>query len=319
MLYLNKHDLELIGISWNKVIDVIEQSVRIVHDGDFVQPIKPYLRYHTQTNRIIAMPAYLGGKVSLAGLKWIASFPDNLKKGIPRAHSITILNDADTGVPVCSINSALISAIRTASVSGLVVREYLKAVIITKPLKIGIVGFGPIGRLHLDMLMSVLRYQIDRISLYDLTEIEKTDLTDTIVIAESWEECYLDADIFITCTVSDQRYINLPPKAGSLHLNVSLRDYHPDFRAHANFIVVDEWEEVCRQNTDIEVMHKTNGLEKQDTYSLTDVVCAGAFKNLKPQDVVMFNPMGMAVFDIAIGGYYYSEAVDQKVGTLLQD
>ena len=319
MLYLNKHDLERIGISWSKVIDVIAQSVRIIDDGDFVQPIKPYLRYHTQTNRIIAMPAFLGGPVSFAGLKWIASFPDNIRKGIPRAHSITILNDAATGIPVCSINSALISGIRTAGVSGLVVREYVKATAPARPLTVGIVGFGPIGRLHLEMLTEVLDNQLGQILLYDLAGITQAPATDKVVVAESWEECYVNADIFITCTVSEKRYIDLPPKAGSLHLNVSLRDYLPAFRNHTSCIVVDEWEEVCRQNTDIEMMHKTMGLEKQDTFSLTDVVCGSVFSDLRPEDVVMFNPMGMAVFDIAVGGHYYREAIDQGIGTILQD
>jgi ornithine cyclodeaminase/alanine dehydrogenase-like protein (mu-crystallin family) len=33
----------------------------------------------------------------------------------------------------------------------------------------------------------------------------------------------------------------------------------------------------------------------------------------------MFNPMGMAVFDIAIGGYYFREATKTNTGINLAD
>jgi len=127
MLYLNEKDLTKIGYNWNATIDNIEQAVHCLHNKDFVQPVKPYLRYRDLTNRIIALIAFVGGKINLAGIKWIASFPDNINHGLPRAHSVVILNNADTGAPVGIINTALLSIIRTASVSGLMIRYFLKA------------------------------------------------------------------------------------------------------------------------------------------------------------------------------------------------
>lgn len=54
-------------------------------NNEFAQPIKPYLRYNNLKNRIIAMPAYAGGECDMAGIKWIASYPDNINQ-IGRAH-----------------------------------------------------------------------------------------------------------------------------------------------------------------------------------------------------------------------------------------
>ena len=78
-------------------------------------------------------------------------------------------------------------------------------------------------------------------------------------------------------------------------------------------MIVDDWEEVCRERTDIEMMHLEKGLQKENTKSIIDIVredCIGKFDPVYP---VMFNPMGMAVFDIAIAGFYYESILTAKM------
>ena len=285
--------------------------------GDFAQPIKPYLRFGKKINRIIAMPAYLGGEFPLAGIKWIASFPGNLAIGLKRAHSVTILNNVLTGEPVCVINTSQVSAIRTASVSGFIVMNFLKARPDLAEFSIGFVGFGVIGQLHLDMLIALWGQRISKVYLYDIAVVgEKVPelWRDKVCLCDRWEDVYENSDIFITATVCNNPYINLPPKPGSLLLNVSLRDFQPEILHYVDKIIVDDWEEVCRENTDIERMHLKLGLEKSGTMSLIEFVNDHPFDQLKKEDVVMFNGMGMAVFDIAIGGFYYRECLRLGVG-----
>jgi ornithine cyclodeaminase/alanine dehydrogenase-like protein (mu-crystallin family) len=162
MLYLNEKYLREVGINWEQLVDVIERTVRCLGDKDFVQPIKPYLRYRDLKNRVIAMPAFIGGDFDMAGIKWIASFPDNIHKGIPRAHSVVILNKAETGEPVAIINTALLSILRTAAVTGLMIRYFDKV----RPLNnvnLGIIGWGPIGQNHLRMVMDLFGDKITKI------------------------------------------------------------------------------------------------------------------------------------------------------------
>ncbi len=322
MIYLNENDIKKIGIDWQKTITVIEEAVGCLHNGDFSQPIKPYLRYRDLKNRIIAMPAFLGGHFNAAGIKWIASFPDNIKRGIPRAHSLVILNQADTGEPIGIINTALLSIIRTASVSGLMIRYFAQARDL-EDIQLGILGFGPIGQYHLKMCKEVLKGKISKVFIYDIRKIDpaRVDLLgrDDIVIADSWQEAYEDADIIITCTVARDPYINKPPKPGSLHLNVSLRDYKTDIYDYVkDAVIVDDWEEVCREHTDIERMFKERGLRKEDTDSIIDVVVHNCVQAYKPHVPIMFNPMGMAVFDIATAGYYMHEARKRSIGRHLR-
>ncbi|NSL91007.1 2,3-diaminopropionate biosynthesis protein SbnB [Chitinophaga solisilvae] len=320
MLYLNENDINQIGINWKEIIAVIHNACNTMAKEDFAQPVKPYLRYRNRKNRIIAMPGFLGGETELAGIKWIASFPDNLEKGIRRAHSVTILNDAGTGQPLSIINTPLISGIRTAAVSGLMLQLWLQQHG-REPVKVGITGMGPIGRLHAGMLQTLLGEHLEVLKVYDIrpcgTVVNELPHPDKVHICYSWQEAFADADVFITCTVSDEPYINLPPKPCSLHLNVSLRDYDASWIRYADMIIVDDWEEVCRENTDIERMHLHYGLQQEHVYNIVSLAGGSYADLLKNAGAIMFNPMGMSVFDIAVAGHFVNEAKQNAVGTIL--
>src|SRR5699024_3378742 len=113
---IDEHRLKQAQLSWRALIDNIELGVHCLHRGDYVQPLKPYVRVNNKHNRIIAMPAYVGSPFHVSGIKWISSFPDNVQHGLPRAHSVVILNDADTGAPTTLILTPTISIMRTAAV-----------------------------------------------------------------------------------------------------------------------------------------------------------------------------------------------------------
>ncbi|AQT83367.1 2,3-diaminopropionate biosynthesis protein SbnB [Paenibacillus larvae subsp. pulvifaciens] len=322
MLYLNTKDIQQMGIDWEQTIAYIEQAVNSFHEEDYAQPIKPYLRFRDPAIRIIAMPSFIGGDINAAGIKWISSFPKNPQIGIQRAHSVTILNETETGKPFAFINTALVSGIRTASVSGLVI-QYFEKTRNRHNMTVGIVGFGPIGRLHLQMVHNLLGDRINKIYLFDIKGIQSEfipeDIKERTVIAKSWEEAYLDSDLFITCTVSSNGYIDKKPKDGALLLNVSLRDFKPSILEYTNAIYVDDWDEVCRENTDIENMHLQKGLQKEDTKSIADIVCFEDFSKNQTSEAVIFNPMGMSIFDLATATYYYRKALDQGIGITLPE
>lgn len=322
MLYINEKDILDIGVNWNETIDVIKDAVIALNNKDYSQPIKPYLRYKNPMNRIIAMPAYVGGNIDIAGIKWIASFPDNVYSDIPRAHSVVILYDANNGKPIAIINTALLSVIRTASVSGLIISKLDKYRSIND-IRIGIIGWGPIGKYHYTMCKELLGKRISKVFLFDQRPIIDKDNSIfennmEVVVCDNWEEVFRESDIFITCTVAKPN-IDKAPKKGMLMLNVSLRDYKPNFFQYVKkSIIVDDWDEVCRENTDIEVFHQQHGLKKEEVSTISDIVCHKGFSKYKDDDSIMFNPMGMAIFDVGIGSYFLHKAIEKNSGTLLQ-
>ncbi|XEC97256.1 2,3-diaminopropionate biosynthesis protein SbnB [Paenibacillus tarimensis] len=321
MIYLNDRHIREIGMDWPRLLQTVESVTTIIDQGDYVQPLKPYLRYRDPGNRIIAMPAFVGGGIEAAGLKWIAGFPGNRSRGLPRAHNVTILNDPATGAPEAICASSLLSILRTAAVSGLMIREYL-ACRKVETFRLGIVGWGPIGRHHLEMCMSLFGDRVELVTLYDINGIESGSVAPSFrnktKTAGSWKEVYRQSDIFITCTTPEARYIDEAPSPDMLLLNISLRDYHPESVKHLSAVIVDDWTEVCRENTDIERLHEQYGLSKEDTLTLADVVCREGLQAFPPNESVFFNPMGLAAFDIGIADYYRKEARRLGIGKELE-
>ncbi|MDG0792949.1 2,3-diaminopropionate biosynthesis protein SbnB [Cohnella ginsengisoli] len=322
MIYLHDGHIRALGIDWRRLTGVVEAVVRERDLGACVSPVKTYLRFGDMRNRIIAMPAYVGGPFGLAGMKWVAGFPGNILRGLPRASNAIVLNDAHTGIPFAFIRSGLLNGLRAAAVSGLMLKAYMEA---RQPeeVRLGIVGWGPIGRLHLDMCADLLGDRLKRAALFDLRPIDPetipASLRGIVSVADDWREVYGASNVFATCTVAAERYVDETPPPGALLLNVSLRDYEPGSVFGKAMPVVDDWSEVCRENTDIERLHAAFGLGEADARTLADVVTRDALLAIPAGMPIYFNPMGLGVFDIAIAGDYARRAAERGIGIPLDE
>ena len=87
-----------------EVLQVVADAYLSHHRGATVCPNSVFLRFPDSPNRVIGLPALLldsaaeeqRGAARAAGLKWVASVPGNVNRGIPRA-SATILLNSPTG------------------------------------------------------------------------------------------------------------------------------------------------------------------------------------------------------------------------------
>lgn len=328
LLYLSRADVSAAaGDSSDVFVDAVADGFARHARGRTVQPLKPYLRWRADghiADRIIAMPAYVGGDRPAAGIKWIGSKHDNPERaGIERASALIVLNDPETHYPVAVMEGALISAARTAAVTAVAARHLAPAAFAT----LACVGCGPIGRRHVFTLLEQFP-SITAVWLHDLKEPAAVALTEAVAarhpkvavhIAADAESAVRAGDVVVTATVADRPW--LPAawlRPGSLLCNVSIMDAAKDVFLSADKVVVDDWEQCNREGKVIHQLTTEGSFSKQRLHAeLGQIVIGDRPGRERDDEVILLNPMGMAVIDVACAKAIYDRARQAKIGTWL--
>jgi ornithine cyclodeaminase/alanine dehydrogenase-like protein (mu-crystallin family) len=92
----------------------------------------------------------------LLGLKWVTGFPSARATGLPPINALVVVNDPATGAPTAILDGGPITALRTAAVSGVVIRRFARPGGVGDPTVAAIVGAGVQGHSHAEMLGHVL-------------------------------------------------------------------------------------------------------------------------------------------------------------------
>lgn len=326
--YLSQSDLRVLGADHsNAFIEAVEEGLKLHAEGHFVQPLKPYLRWPGAdhiADRIIAMPCYLGGDNPVAGIKWIGSRQHNPGTfQLPRASALIVLNDAQTNYPVAVMEGGLISAMRTAAITGVATR-YLAASNFTD---VSVIGCGAIAQMQVKTLLEQYP-QITTVHLYDLhavaadrliNEFAATYASTRFVIHESARAAVEQADVLVTCTVSDKPYIPFDwIKRGCFISNISIMDIERDVFLQADKVVVDDWDQSNREKKVINQLVEEGRFSREQLHAELGEIVNGTVRGRDHDDeIILLNPMGMAIDDIVCARWFYQAAESRNVGTQL--
>ncbi len=306
-----------------KVFDAIKDTYIEHGKGNTENPDSYFLRYDNPKNRIIALPAHIGGKTNTSGLKWIASFPDNINKGFQRASAVLTLNNGDTGYPFACIESSLISAVRT-SVSAVYGAYYLNFESKSGGV-LGIIGAGFIAQ-NMVKYFALHGWSFEKVLICDfnaeyatqLGEYATEQLNVDYQIVSTSEELVQISDICVSTTTAGEPHVSesVDLAHNPIILNVSLRDWAVPTVLKC-FNVMDDVDHCLKANTSPHLTFLETG-NKDFVAGSIDQVMSGKVKVPKDKPR-MFSPFGLGVLDIALGYYVYKKAVENGDAISIDD
>ena len=306
------------------VMDAVQKAYEAHSRGDSSLPHSSFLRFpDSDIDRIICLPAYLGGEYQLAGVKWIASMPANVGKGMERASAAIILNDRVTGRPGALLEGSIISKQRTAASAALAAKVLAPG----NPGALGFVGCGPINAAVAQFLSAVWP-DTNLVTAFDLDPARAEDFGKTLTasqsgpefkVAESLEEVLSRCPMVSFATTAISPYVDdldaCP--AGATILHVSLRDLKPG-AILSNHNIVDDLDHVNRAATSIHLASQMEGNTGFIHGSLGDILLGEADLPERDNRKIIFSPFGLGVLDLAVAELVTGTLAESGGGTVVR-
>lgn len=314
---------DIVHSDYEKIINIVEDTYCAHYKGNTINPNTYSLKFPQKPNaRINALPAYVGENINLAGMKWISSFPDNVKYGIPRASAIVVLNDFNTGYPLACLEGSIISAARTAA--SAVIGAYVLKGKQTKT--IAFIGCGLISRYIFDFFIGS-GWDFEQINLYDHNQdfsekfahyIHKKTTT-KVNINKSFAAACAKSEMVILATTASEPYIFDKDVffINALIINMSLRDISPDI-INDNINIVDDINHCLNSLTSMHLAYL-----KYNSHNFIKATIGELLVNKIPlyqeNQLTIYSPFGMGILDIAVGSFIYNSIRQSNSKTAIPD
>ena len=322
---LKNHEvLALLSDRESEIVEIVGQAYQVHGAQRSSLPHSLFLRFPDNAkNRIIALPAYLGGDFDVAGIKWIASFPGNLDQGLDRASAVIILNSRQTGRPFAIIEGSAISAKRTAASAALAARSLRDGY---RYAEASLLGCGVIN-------MEVARFlfntcpEIQSLKLYDLNPERALHFKDKLQDRFGWTNTNIAPDM--KSALADSALISLATTAIEPHisslsacdpnatiLHISLRDLTPEVMLSCDNIV-DDIDHVSRAQTSVHLAEQLAGNRDFIRCTLADILNGNALPRASKNSIAVFSPFGLGILDLALAKMVYELATRAGIGTYI--
>lgn len=366
-LYLNEEDMLRAGVAnMKECVDTIEEMFRLMKLGDYrmggangnshgcmvnfpLDPKFPNMPKDGPDRRFMAMPAYLGGKFDMAGMKWYGSNTENKKKGLPRSILTLMLNDKNTGAPLAFMSANVLSAYRTGAVPGVGFKYFAKKDAKT----MGIIGPGVMSKTAFDAAMAV-RDGIDTLKIKGSSKSsptverfadyvrDKYPQVRHIEIVDSEEAAVYGADIVEIATSTPTGDPSIYPYLKESWLNrgavvacpASAR-FDDGFiinRAHNvadNILLYEAWydefhteqgsayEVIPIPAVHVEELIHNGKMPADGLDDLGDIILGKKPIHKNEGEIVIYSVGGMPTEDVAWGTWVYRNALKMGIGTKL--
>lgn len=310
---LSDSDVAQVDLAVEDYIAVVRDVWRMHGQGPAVlSPPKSGLR-HADGSHIMAMPATIVD-LNVAGLKWVAYYPQNKLAHRPAVSGIIVLNELRSGSVIAILNAARITARRTAAMTCVALD-----LLAVRPLKtIAIIGTGSEAATHIEFLGTSIG-TLDRIVVAGRTyesasefcgrqpQLKGVDLQPGV----STEMAVRDAQAVVTATdSSDQLLKGEWLTAGVTLVLIDSAGKEVEALAHSDRVIVDD---LALLQTNEGRRRFPAGVPKTDG-AFGDVIRGRAVGRNTTAERITAIPFGIGACDVAVADRIFRRAAAAGVG-----
>lgn len=320
MLLINR-EAAMQCLSMEECIYLMRELFRELDKGNASDILRTVVRL--PENRILGlMPAYIEERI--AGVKAITVFHDNNKRNYPSHQGAVLIYDLENGEMRAVVDAQAVTAIRTAAVSAVATDLLARrdAQVLT------LLGAGVQARSHLESIMQVRNiYKVNVWSrrhddaLRFKQEMEKAYDVEIIAVKTGEEACK-EADIVCTLTASKEPILFHSWLKKGAHIN-AIGACTPDAREVDTEIIrnskiyVDSRTSASNEAGDLLIplkLKEIQSLEQHIAGGLSDIINKNAEEIRGPEDITVFESLGLAAEDVICSEYAYRKAAKLSLG-----
>jgi ornithine cyclodeaminase/alanine dehydrogenase-like protein (mu-crystallin family) len=324
ILYLSEGDVAR-ALEAVDVVGAVAGALTGHARGRTLVPAEAYLawKHAGESARSLSMPGLVDG---CPGVKIINANPANRGRGLGRASGLIVLFDIQTGQPTTVLEAARISCLRTAAVT-VIAADLLGA----QPIeRVALLGAGALARCHLELLASHTA-ELQEIRVFDLDPVRAAALAAEmpdarVSICDGAERAIRGAELIIPVTTARHGYIPYAwLQAGALLVNTSLDDPLPDVVLRADKVFVDDWTLVARDHRRLLGRMRLAGQirgpsdprsgARQIDGELGQLLIGACEGRARAEEIILVNPVGLAIEDLAIAQRVQRYARSNSLGT----
>lgn len=281
----------------------VAQAITLLKQGQAGMPAElsvPLDASAGPSAKAYALPAWLGGDYQTIGVKWTAH-RQTRPPAEQAAVSTTLINCRLTGQKLGVVTSGLLTAIRTAAVSALVMQSMSFA----HTPRIAVLGAGTIGAQHLRMATELFDHSAP-ILLWNRTAQKAHALAahypeNLVRVVTDLGEIMRDADIVLACTAAQHPFIlreHIHP--GMLLIQAGYDEVTTQAITAFDHICVDLWGDFAQTSAkSLFRQYREGTLSRSDITADLGALVAGEWHPPLGESVY-FSSFGLNIFDIAL-------------------
>jgi alanine dehydrogenase len=322
LLWLSEKDVASL-LTMEETLPVVENAFRLHGLGEAQLPSKIYLTFEPFDGDLRAMPAYLKGDVSAAGVKIVNSNPSNPAKNLPAVTGILVFTDPETGLPLGVFGAGTLTAMRTGAAGGIAVKYLARK----NSSIVGLVGCGRQAQTQLEALLPF--FKIKKVLVWGKTTEESDAFCKANknlgieVVGLPSVESVCQSDIIVTTTPVKLPVVKAAWIKPGTHINAIGADAPGKQELETALIkkarvVVDDWHQASHAG-EVNVAVSAGALSEKDVAGQLGEIIVGKKKGRQSEnDITVFDSTGLAIQDIATAKLLFQKAGKLKKGQVLQ-